>query len=104
MPILTATHYSAFLYPNSTTGNVARINIYCNDHKLYIIFRDISPMPANSFDPVSKTGSTCEHISRYQNYIDLLRNEKPISVTFVTDVNPPNFVVYCASEAVGETE
>lgn len=106
--VKTLNTYSAFLYPNSAYGgtDTARINLYCADgYRLYLIFRDTtSSLPANTYSDASKTGVGYERISRYADYIDLIRNEKPISVTFATDSTPISFVVYAASETPGEGE
>ncbi len=93
-------HYAAFLYPNG--DNSGRINLYCNDgYRLYLIFKDGS-LPANTFNESIKTGVGYQPIDRFSDYVDLLRNEKPIYVTFNTESK--NYVVYVASEPVGEGE
>jgi len=43
-------------------------------------------------------------IAQFEHYLDLIRNEKPISVTFRPEDSPPTFVVYCAGETPGEGE
>ncbi len=92
--------YSAFLYPNA--GNTkARINLYCDTNKLYLIFSE-GTMPANSYSVGSKIGVGYESFSWYQYYLDLVRNEGPIYVTFNPDAK--SFVVYAASETPGEGE
>ena len=91
--------YFAALYP----AGGARINLYCDeDYKLYIIFPK-GALSANSYDAGTKTGVANVDLSQYPNYIDLVRNEKPVSVTFNPDVTPPSFVVH-VSETVGEGE
>jgi hypothetical protein len=96
--------YFAALYPvGGASSDKARINLYCvEDYKLYILFRK-EPLPPNSYNTASKTGVAYVDIDQYPNYIDLVRNEKPISVTFNPDVAPPSFVVH-ANETVGEGE
>ncbi|MDX1942639.1 MAG: hypothetical protein SFU99_18890 [Saprospiraceae bacterium] len=92
--------YAAYLYPNraSSGGDSARINLYCSDgFKLYLIFRDTTDLPANSFDENQRAGLAYEPIARYADYLDMVRNEKPITVTFSTDVNPIAYVVFAAS-------
>lgn len=37
--IKTLTRYDAFLYPNKGKQN-GRITLYCEDHKLYLLFND----------------------------------------------------------------
>jgi hypothetical protein len=92
--------YFAALHPGLGT---ARINLYCQeDHKLYILFPS-GALSANTYDAGTKTGVAYAPISQYLAYIDLVRNEKPVSVTFNPDVNPPTFVVH-VNEAVGEGE
>ena len=96
--------YDAFLYPNQGKQS-GRINLYCGDHKLYLLFVDpADPMPANSFNAVAKIGTAYQRFAQYPHYLDLLRNEKPISVTFRPEDSPPSFVVYCAGEPPGEGE
>ena len=92
--------YAAFLYPNGK--NSGRINLYCADgYRLYLIFRD-GTLSANSYNESIKTGVGYQPIDRFSDYIDLVRNEKPLYVTFNT--TSKNYVVYVASEPVGEGE
>ena len=98
--IKTAATYFVALYPQSSTGGTARINLYCDTHRLYVIFKK-NPAEANTFDAASKTGVAYADISQFPYYLDLVRNEKPISVTFNPDVTPPNYVVH-ANEPVGD--
>lgn len=100
-----ANTYAALLYPNpSPDGNQSRINIYTADgYKLYILFRsDGTSMPANTYNSSTKIGVAYEDVSRYAEYIDLLRNEKPVWVTFNEEAK--SFVVYASGEPVGEEE
>lgn len=92
--------YSAFLYPNGTSEG--RINIYCEEgNRLYILFRaESGGLPGNTWH--GSTGVAYETIDRYPYYVDLLRNESPVWVTFNTDAKA--FVVYASSEPVGEGE
>ena len=102
--IKTLTRYDAFLYPNQGKKS-GRINLYCDDHKLYMIFADpgdtLSP---NSFSAATKIGVANQHFSQYKHFLDLIRNEKPIRVTFRPEDSPPTFVVYCSGETPGEGE
>lgn len=96
--------YSAFLYPNGGKQR-ARINLYCDDHKLYLNFLDPSEaLSPNTFDANYKTGVAYQPISQFDTYLDLIRNEKPIRVTFRPEDTPPSFVVYCSGETPGEGE
>jgi len=96
--------YDAFLYPNEGRQN-GRINLYCEDNRLYLIFRDPSDtLPPNTYNSTSKIGVAYQPFSQFQHYLDLIRNEKPIWVTFRPYDTPPVFVVYCASEPPGEGE
>ena len=92
--------YSAFLYPNGSSE--ARVNIYCEDrHRLYIIFREAgASLPENTYS--GSTGVAYETIDRFPYYVDLLRNESPIWVTFNTTARA--YVVYASNEPVGEEE
>ena len=92
--------YAAFLYPNGS--NEGRINIYCEGgHKLYILYKKTGdPLPSNTFS--GTTGVAYETVDRYPYYIDLLRNESPVWVTFNPEAK--SFVVYAAGEPVGEAE
>ena len=94
--------YAAFRYPNSNTP--CRINIYAADgYRLYLVFKpDGSALPANAYNLAQKTGVAYEHDSHFQSYVDLLRNEDPVWVTFNEDAK--TFVVYAAGEPVGEGE
>lgn len=92
--------YSAFLYPNAGNSK-ARINLYCDTNKLYLIFNE-GTLPTNSYNVGNKIGVGYENFASYQAYLDLVRNEGPISVTFNPDAK--SFVVYAASELPGEGE
>ena len=84
-------------------SNGSRINIQASDnYRLYILFtRDNSgTLPSSQF--ANKVGVAYEYAFRFPYYVDLLRNEGPIWITFNTDA--PSFVVYAASEPVGEGE
>lgn len=96
--------YFTALYPVAGAAtDKARINLYCvEDYKLYILFRK-EPLPPNTYNSGTKVGVAYVDIAQYPNYIDLVRNEKPINVTFNPDVSPPSFVVH-ANEPVGEGE
>lgn len=97
-----ATNYFVALYPQS--GGSGRINLYCADaHRLYLIFKKDAASSANTFDAASKTGVAYADLAQFPFYVDLVRNEKPINVTFNPDVAPPSFVVH-ANEPVGEGE
>ena len=100
----TASRYSAFLYPNAGKQE-GRINLYCEESKLYLIFRDpADSLASNTYNESNKIGVAYQPINQYQNYLDLVRNEKPIRITFRPEDTPPRFVVYCSSEPVGEGE
>lgn len=102
--IKAAVRYDAFLYPNEGKQG-GRINLYCEDNKLYLIFHDprdvLSP---NTYNTTAKIGIAHQPFSQFQHYLDLIRNEKPIWVTFRPEDRPPTFVVYCAGEPPGEGE
>ncbi len=93
-------NYAAFMYPNGSTEG--RINIYCEDgNRLYILFKKAGdPLPANSYS--GTTGVAYETVDRYPYYVDLLRNESPVWVTFNPEAK--SFVVYASREPVGEGE
>ncbi len=94
---------AAFQYP-SAGSTQSRINIYTADgYKLYILFpAEGAPLPANSYNAGSKIGVAYENAPRYSDYVDLLRNEDPVWVTFNEDAK--SFVVYAAWEPIGEGE
>jgi len=102
--IQTVDKYAAFLYPNQGKSE-GRINLYCGEYKLYLLFKNPSdPLPYNTYNASIKTGVAYQSFDAYSSYIDLLRNEKPISVTFRPEDAVPTYVVYCASEPPGEGE
>ena len=102
--IKTLRRYAAFLYPYEGKQD-GRINLYCDDQKLYLIFRDPSDaLSPNTYDATRKIGVAYQSFSKYQHFLDLVRNEKPIMVTFRPEDKPPTFVVYCAGEPPGEGE
>lgn len=102
--IKTLQRYSAFLYPGKRQPE-GRINLYCGEEKLYLLFNsDQSALPSNSYNANSHIGVAYEEFSRFPYYLDLVRNEKPIHVTFNPDASPPSYVVFCSSETPGEGE
>lgn len=103
--IETLQRYSAFLYPNAGK-QPGRINLYCtNNQKLYLIFQEpADALPASTYNAANKIGVAYQPFDRYEHYMDLIRNEGPIFVTFRPEDKPPNFVVYCANEQPGEGE
>ncbi len=100
-----ADKYIAFLYPNGGK-KTARINLYCADnHKLYLLFQDPSDaLSNNTYNESSKIGVAYLHYDQFKDYEDLVRNEKPINVTFRPEDSPPRFVVYTGWEDPGEGE
>ena len=98
------TKYIAFLRPND--GKIyGQINLYFNDHELRLFFLDpIDNLPPNSYDAANRVGNAYQPFSQYPHYLDLIRNEKPILVTFRPEDTPPKFVVYCNFEPPGEGE
>ncbi len=96
-------HYAAFRYPNRPSTQ-ARINCYAVDgYRLYLIFKaEGVDLPANSYNADIKTGVAYDSVRHYPAYVDLLRNEKPVWITFNED--QASFVVYAAGEQVGEGE
>ena len=97
-----ANNYFVALYPQA--GGSGRINLYCLDgYRLYLIFKPNAASTPNSYDAATKTGVAYADTAQFPNYLDLVRNEKPVNVTFNPDVSPPSFVVH-ASEPVGEGE
>jgi hypothetical protein len=100
----TLQRYDAFLSPNQGKQH-GRINLSFDDHKLYLFFMDpADPLPVNSYNATEKIGVAYQRFSQYPHYLDLVRNEKPISVVFRPETTPPTFVVYCAGEVPGEGE
>ncbi len=95
--------YAAFVYPNESGTSRARMNLYCKDgYRLYVIFADDPGV--NAYTESSKTGIAHAPSDHYPWYVDLLRNEKPVYVTFDPDHDPPRFTVYAGTEPVGEEE
>ena len=103
--------YSVYRY--ARPGAVLRAAIYVNaeaagegdPEELRIFFYETGAvLPANEYDSDSLVGFAYEHIEDYLGYIDLLRNEAPIKVTFGLESDPPYFVLSCKDEAPGEGE
>ena len=96
-------HYAAFRYPNRPSTQ-ARINCYAVEgYRLYVIFKaEGVDLPANSYNADIKTGVAYETVGHFPSYLDLLRNEKPVWITF--NEEEASFVVYAAGEQVGEGE
>ena len=102
--VKTLNRYAAFLYPNKTDTK-ARINLYCAEsYKLYILFVDEDDLKPNSYNQTNKVGVAYVDEDHYAQYLDLIRNEKPVYVTFRPEDSPPSYVVYVANEEPGEGE
>ena len=102
--VKTVDRYAAFHYPNRS-ANRARINLYCKDgFKLYLLFNDDGKFGVNTYNEANKVGVAYDSINNYGYYIDLIRNEKPIYVTFRPEDTPPHYVVYVSGEEPGEGE
>ncbi len=102
--VKTVDQYSAFLYP-SDMSTEARINLYCKDgYKLYLIFVDDEELATNTYSERSKVGVAYVKRKYFADYVDLVRNEGPIYVTFRPESSPPLYVVYAANEPPGEGE
>jgi hypothetical protein len=101
----TVESYAVAHYP-SPSNPKGRINLYCEeDHRLYLLFYDDSEdLPANTFSERYNTGRAYLSYTAYSNYIDLIRNEKPVRVTFVPEDSPPTYVVWVSEEEPGEGE
>lgn len=100
----TLNNYIAFLYPSNGKRR-GRINLYWSTNRLYLRFVDPSDsIPFNNYNANIKAGEAFQPIAAYPDYIDLLRNEKPISVTFRPEDNPPTYVIYTGSEPPGDGE
>jgi len=95
--------YSAFRYPQEGSSE-ARINCHAEGgYRVYILFvADGTTRPSNSYNASSKTGVGFDYVSNFPAYVDLLRNEDPVWVTINED--RAVYVVYAASEPVGEGE
>ncbi len=70
----------------------ASIAIDTETHRLVINFQK-GPFPPNQYFENSKFAIGYADTSQYQDYIDLLRNEKYPRVTFDWGTDPPVFVV-----------
>ena len=99
------TSYDAMLYPGEGQ-QFGRINLNCfEDYKLYLIFLDPSePLATDSYNATTKVGVAHMYFHKYPHFLDLVRNEKPIAVTFRPEDTPPTFVVWCTLEPPGEGE
>lgn len=94
-----AHNYFVALYP--TPKGDGRINLYCLDgFRLYLIFQ-ASPTETATYNAATKTGVAYVNVTAFPYYVDLVRNEKPVLVTFNPDSTPPSFVVH-ANEPVGD--
>ncbi len=100
----TVQKYDAYLCPNEGKAG-GRIILSCSDCVLNLIFMDPSAtLPPNSFDVATKIGFGYQSFSQFMNFIDLLRNEKPIYTNFAPEVTPPTFEIFCQNEPTGEGE
>ena len=105
MPFVrTAQKYDVFLTASDGKPG-ARIVIYSSDCTLQLVFSDSAGSSASaSYEATTKTGFVIMPMSQYMIYLDLLRNEKPVYVNFITEAAPPSFEVFCQNEPTGEGE
>jgi hypothetical protein len=102
--------YMAGLMPVNDGSAGASIEIYCEDsYSLLLWFLEGEPLPywaINDYDEANFAGEAfVPGISQYQYYIDLLRNEGPLSIQFDTGCTPPYFQIYTSEpEGIGEGE
>jgi hypothetical protein len=64
---------------------------------------DTSPVPRNSFDPATKRGNLFLPRWQFEWFVDLLRNEKPVSV-LLDSVTPRVNSIFTGAEPPGEGE
>jgi hypothetical protein len=64
---------------------------------------DTSPVPRNSFDPATKRGNLFLPRWQFEWFVDLLRNEKPVSV-YLNSVTPRVNTLFTGPEPPGEGE
>jgi hypothetical protein len=96
-------HYHVRLGCNGGTREMT-ITLLCAENlTLNIMFHD-PPLPANSFDPGTNTGTAHQPIDMYDRFLDLVRNEGPCKVIFNSTVSPPLFAVYSRFEKPAEGE
>ncbi len=100
------TKYIAALNPNTGIKLNGSITLRCQDgYSLVVSFLDTTdPLPTNNYNSLEKKGTVYRRIDQYPFYVDLLRNEGPITVLFVPESTPPVFTVHTGDEPPGEGE
>jgi len=87
---------------------IAAIEIYCEDDCRMTLYFLEGPLPdwaINDFDRTNIEGvAYLSGSNRYPHYIDLLRNEGPLTLYIYPDEVPPNFAICTAEEGIGEGE
>lgn len=98
--------YSVMLYAKGEGEGAGIINLKCHNYRLELIFNTLDTNPPNTYNPDYKVGRSYLPFDQYQHYLDLVRNEKPIRVKFLTRHTsaPPVFIVSCGEEPPGEGE
>ncbi len=113
MPVTkTVTKYIVTLNPyTAQAGYVGpklngSITLKCRDgYSLVVGFVDTTdPLLPNTYSPQEKKGVAYRRIDQYPFYVDLARNEGPLSVIFLLEVTPPAFAVFTGDEPPGEGE
>jgi hypothetical protein len=106
--------YSVLLFGAAGTNNLAQVTISdggCSKAYVFFVEND-QPLPADTSETVtreSKRSGTIEcttikmtlHIKEYPNFIDLLRNEKPLGVGYV---NGRAYVANRFMERIGDND
>jgi len=100
-----ALDYYVALYPDNYKEQ-AQINIYCEERFTLKIHFQKGKLPPNHYTEDRTTGVAYVETNQFLNYLDLLRNEKPIYVFCDSlDAPQPSFIVYAGErEPVGEGE
>ena len=87
--------------------DVARVRCRGGDgHNVFITFiAATGTLPANEYDAVNKYAKIYRPSSEYAWYLDLLRNEQPVTARIYTPPHDPaNHYIYAGPEPVGEGE
>ena len=106
MPIYKEVESYTLMLNANGEGWLARVHLACADgYGLDVFFDDGRHMPPNSWIEEITRGKAFESFERFQAWVDLVRNERPLTVSFnLTHVAKPNFLLFTGSEPPGEEE
>ena len=98
--------YRSYLYAGAPQGQLAAIYVRVTEapegdpQELRLLFYPTeSELPRNRYEEDSGVGFAHERVDRYADYMDLLRTEGSLDLSFGLETEPPYFVLASRDDA-----